>query len=143
MGEYGFLNLNPLLPLYKKKIVSRVLGFVWQISFWPSLSSTSFLKTLIIVISKKFSKFLNYIIQNIKNTQKKFSFLFSSSSFPISTHHHLRSPLPMPAIPSGAGTGADRGKFFFSLFPLSLFLPPLYVHRKSKTNKRIFNYYTN
>ena len=41
-------------------------GSVWQISFWSSLSVTSFLITLTTVIWKNFSKYLNYIFQNIQ-----------------------------------------------------------------------------
>ena len=46
-------------------------GLVWQTNFLPSLSVTSFLKTLATVTSKNFSKFLNYILQNITKTNFK------------------------------------------------------------------------
>ena len=48
-------------------------GLVWQPSFLSSLSATSFLKNLTTVALKNFSKFLNYILQNIKkNKLQKF-----------------------------------------------------------------------
>ena len=44
----------------------RNYGLVWQAKFWPSLSTTSFLTTLLKITSKKFSKFLNYTLQHIQ-----------------------------------------------------------------------------